>query len=175
MSDVTDINALIERLDEAIAAIEADMIADAEDAQTTGERPDLWDYEVSLSPSDARDILAALRTLAERQPVGDGEVTQADREALRPYYERQGYPPNMIAHLMKLGSDLTKWELPAIFARHRQAAEQRGADRAFEEAAGIVEAFGDWPSKRRWVPRAEVVAVIRQRIGGPALKETNNG
>lgn len=52
---------IVATLDERIASTEADVIADREDVETTGERPDLYHYTVELTLDEARTILSRLR------------------------------------------------------------------------------------------------------------------
>lgn len=119
MSDVTDINALIERV---VAAV-----VDASNIVTCGGY-----YEIDIEAAE-KAVEPILRTLAERD----------------------------------------------------QAAEQRGADRAFEEAAGIAEVYSSIHVEKRDDALAdknmegaltkarqaqtcdEIAAAIRQRIGSP--------
>ena len=51
-----------------IDEVEQDRIDDANSAEDSGERPDLWGYEVPLDLDKAKAILAALRA----KPAGDG-------------------------------------------------------------------------------------------------------
>lgn len=53
----------VKSLEFAVSDVEREMAQDAKDAEHTGERPDLWEYECCIPYGDAAHILAALRQI----------------------------------------------------------------------------------------------------------------
>lgn len=70
---------VINRLRSAIEYVEADKAQDCAHAETTGERVDLNDYDVSLSLEDAKAIEAALS--AQAQDVAGWKLVPIDPSA----------------------------------------------------------------------------------------------
>lgn len=87
---------VINRLKSAIEYVEADKSQDYADAETTGERVDLNDYDVSLSLEDAKALYAAM-SAAEQQPAPS--VAVKDRKPKLPPIENELYEfyPSMSA------------------------------------------------------------------------------
>ena len=58
---------------------EADLAEDIAEAETTGERPDLWAYKLEVGLDDARDLIGFLTSLrAQSAPVGGERINWRD-------------------------------------------------------------------------------------------------
>jgi len=74
------LDALVEDLADAIAAAEVDRSTDARDAESTGERFDLWGYEVPLELDRARGLYAAITALRARAERAEAQLVEARRD-----------------------------------------------------------------------------------------------
>ena len=61
---------LIEAVEVLVADAEADKADAIAEAQGTGERPDLWEWNVFIGLEDAKNMLAILRALDDQREGG---------------------------------------------------------------------------------------------------------
>lgn len=62
---------LIDAVEGLVADAEADKADAIAEAQGTGERPDLWEWNVFIGLEDAKNMLAILRALDDQREGGD--------------------------------------------------------------------------------------------------------
>lgn len=112
--ELDKLRALHEYLTVRLMDAEQDMADDASEAETSGERPDLWVYEVCLDLDKAKAITSALPAL-----IAQAERVNALEAALKQIAKR--------AHKLRHGTD--DWfELVEFEAVANAALEQTGAD-----------------------------------------------
>ncbi|WP_425902474.1 hypothetical protein [Agrobacterium radiobacter] len=94
---------VINRLRSAIEYAEADKAQDYADAETTGERVDLNNYDVSLSLEDAKALDAAL---SAAEPVENISASKSETLESRCTFGPDGGPKNENIEAFEVGAEL---------------------------------------------------------------------